>query len=294
MAPQDRLLEARTVLNCIVDTASIRNYTIQLNFSGSHHAVYRSQETLTFYIASGSFMSNNYFSDLLHRKTIITVVLLAALALLVYVSADAYQRYRAMLDLKAEISAAMQPVSNTVPDKPTVSGTRQVAALSLFGKKEKLAETQPQVIDAPITLLKLTLLGAIAADNEENSRVVIQIDNKKISIVQVGDPLPGTNAVIHQIQPTQVVLMRNGKLERLAINRPELKMDERTGGKDVLINSNSASGESLMDPIDLPSDTEESVPGHGAIAEPNAADTADETSYPPPPFEMPNLLPPKE
>ena len=90
-----------------------------------------------------------------------------------------------------------------------VSGTRQVAALSLFGKKTKKAEPVPEVIDAPITRLKLTLLGAIAADNTEKSS----------AIVQIGDPLPGTNAKIHQIQPTQVVLMRNGQI-RTPCNYP--------------------------------------------------------------------------
>ena len=133
-----------------------------------------------------------------------------------------------------------------------VSGTRQVAALSLFGKKTKKAEPVPEVIDAPITRLKLTLLGAIAADNTEKSSAIIQIDNKQLAIVQVGDSLPGTNAKIHQIQPTQVVLMRNGKLERLAIIRPELEMNDQDDISEIVINSSGSAGNSLLAPVGLP------------------------------------------
>lgn len=172
-------------------------------------------------------MPNNNFSNLLDSKILITLASISALALLAYATADVYQRYQKTMTLNAQIAFARQPVTGVSQDKPTVSGTRQVAALSLFGKKSVKDKSAPQVIDAPITRLKLTLLGAIAADIEENSKAIIQIDNKQVAVLQVGDSLPGTNAMIHQIQPTQVVLMRNGKLERLAILRPELVMDEQ-------------------------------------------------------------------
>lgn len=172
-------------------------------------------------------MPNNNFSNLLDSKILITLASISALALLAYATADVYQRYQNTMTLNAQIAFARQPVTGVSQDKPTVSGTRQVAALSLFGKKSVKDKSAPQVIDAPITRLKLTLLGAIAADIEENSKAIIQIDNKQVAVLQVGDSLPGTNAMIHQIQPIQVVLIRNGKLERLAILRPELVMDEQ-------------------------------------------------------------------
>lgn len=204
----------------------------------------------------------------------IALVIMAALALLATVAADVYQRYQKTVVLKSEIASASQPVAGVAQDKPTVSGTRQVAALFLFGKKETRAKPVPQVIDAPITRLKLTLLGAIAADITENSKAIIQIDNKQVAVVQVGDPLPGTNARIHQIQPMQVVLMRNGKLERLAIIRPELEMDERDGGSELLISSGRQSSR----------DTN---------SESRSINLPGEPAYPPPPFEMPDLLPPR-
>ena len=200
-------------------------------------------------------MTDSIISNLLRSKIVIVFIYLAALALLVYASAFAYQRYQEMLGLKAEIATASQPVESSVTkNKPIVSGTQPVAALALFGKQTKKAEPVAEVIDAPITRLKLTLLGAIAADNVEKSSAIIQIDNKQLAIVQVGDPLPGTNAKIHQIQPTQVVLMRNGKLERLAIIRPELETNAQSdeGEGELIIKSSGGTDGSLLTPIKLP------------------------------------------
>jgi len=195
-------------------------------------------------------MPDSIISNLLRSKIVIVFIYLAALALLVYASAFAYQRYQEMLGLKADIATASQPVESSVTtNKPIVSGTQPVAALSLFGKQTKKAVPVAEVIDAPITRLKLTLLGAIAADNAEKSSAIIQIDNKQLAIVQVGDPLPGTNAKIHQIQPTQVVLMRNGKLERLAIIRPELETNAQSDEGELIMNS---SGGTLLAPIVSP------------------------------------------
>lgn len=195
-------------------------------------------------------MPNNNFSNLLDSKILMALISISALALLTYAIADVYQRYQNSITLKAQIAFSAQPVAGVTQDKPTISGTRQVAAQSLFGKKSAKAKSAPQAIDAPITRLKLTLLGAIAADIEENSKAIIQIDNKQVAVLQVGDSLPGTNAMIHQIQPIQVVLIRNGKLERLAILRPELMMDEQGDGNDIPMKSSGSDGDSLLPPIE--------------------------------------------
>lgn len=240
-------------------------------------------------------MPDSIISNLLRSKIVIVFIYLAALALLVYASAFAYQRYQEMLGLKADIATASQPVESSVTkNKPIVSGTQPVAALSLFGKQTKKAVPVAEVIDAPITRLKLTLLGAIAADNAEKSSAIIQIDNKQLAIVQVGDPLPGTNAKIHQIQPTQVVLIRNGKLERLAIIRPELETNAQSDEGELLIKS-SGSGSSLLQPLELTGARGKGRPPiRRTTPDSDSLNSVDQPSYPPPPFEMPtSLLPPK-
>ena len=238
-------------------------------------------------------MPDSILSNLFRSKIVMTFVTLAALALLVYASAFAYQRYQETLGLKAELATAAQPVTGIAKDKPTISGTRQVAALSLFGKKTVKAEPVPEVIDAPITRLKLTLLGAIAADNVEKSNAIIQIDNKQLAVVQVGDPLPGTNAKIHQIQPTQVVLMRNGKLERLAIIRPELENNAPGDEGELLIKSSGSAGGSLLTPINMPrAPLSRQAARRAATPKSNAANKPAKPAYPPPPFEIPPLQPP--
>ena len=156
------------------------------------------------------------------------------------------------------------------------------------------AEPVPEVINAPITRLKLTLLGAIAADNAEKSSAIIQIDNKQLAIVQVGDPLPGTNAKIHQIQPTQVVLMRNGKLERLAIIRPELETNAQSDEGELLIKSSG--GGSLLTPINLPRASTSRQAIRRTAPRPNVRNPPAMPDFnPPPPSELPPLQrPPRQ
>jgi len=234
-------------------------------------------------------MPDSILSNLLHNKIVLVLVYLVSLALFVYASAFTYQRYQKMLGLTTEISTAAQPITGVTKNKPTVSGTRQVAALSLFGKKAITAEPVAEVINAPITRLKLALLGAIAADNSENSRAIIQIDNKQIAIVQVGDPLPGTNAIIHQIQPTQVVLMRNGKLERLAIIRPELEMKDHDDISEIVINSSGSAGNTLLAPVGLPK-VQRSIPAVNRTSPKlNSRKLTVTPAFSPPPSESPPL-----
>ena len=75
-------------------------------------------------------MPDSILSNLFRSKIVMVFVYLAALALLVYASAFAYQRYQKMLGLKADLATAAQPVAGVAKGKPTVSGTRQIAALS--------------------------------------------------------------------------------------------------------------------------------------------------------------------
>ena len=57
-------------------------------------------------------MPDSILSNLLRSKIVMALVYLASLALLVYASAFAYQRYQEMLKLKAEFATAAQPVEN--------------------------------------------------------------------------------------------------------------------------------------------------------------------------------------
>lgn len=196
-------------------------------------------------------MPGNSFGTLLRNKATVVLAYLVAIGLSAYAGYDIYQRYQTMHQLESRMTTAMQPVDAATRDIKKVKDTRRVAAMYLFGKQESRTKPKPQVVDAPVTRLKLTLIGTVAGNVPTDSKAVVQIDNKQVMIFKVGDTIPKTNAKIHQIQTTQILLMRNGKLERLAINRPELNSSE---GKDrqILINSKSRAGvDNLLTPTEV-------------------------------------------
>lgn len=224
--------------------------------------------------------------SLMQNKLVRTSVYIAAILLLVWAGYDIYQRYQTMQQLEVQIEKAMQPIARTAPENRGTAETRKVASIYLFGKQKVQTAPKPEVIDAPITRLKLRLIGVIAADNPEDSKAVVQIDNRQVMIFKADDTVPKTNAEIHQIQPTQILLMRNGKLERLVIDRPELDSDIEKN-RQIIVDSNSRAGiDNLLTPTELPQATNSRSKSSGrpAARQPGV--------NPPPPFEVPPLQPP--
>ena len=150
-----------------------------------------------------------------------TALTLLALGLLIWAGLDVYQRAKFHQDWKKDqLSPAPATITKTQQRRP--KNTRQVAKQHLFGQQQKTAQTV-EVTKAPATRLNLKLIGVIAGKGDGVSTVIIQIDNAEIGIFSVGDKLPRGNAEIERIENTQVLLRRNGKLESLAIIRPELE-----------------------------------------------------------------------
>lgn len=148
-------------------------------------------------------------------------ITLIALGLLLWVVLDVYQRYQYHQRWQAA-QQAEQPTIAASSQRPSPTNTRQVASQYLFGKKAAKVQPTAVVTKAPATRLNLSLLGIIAAQENGVSKAIIQIDNADVGVFSVGDALPKGNATIERIEATQVLLKRNGKLESLAIIRPEL------------------------------------------------------------------------
>ena len=151
-----------------------------------------------------------------------TAIYLIALALLLWAVLDLYQRYQFHQDWRNNQAKEEDPAAAIKTEAQTPKNTRQVADQHLFG--ETLQAVRPvEITRAPATRLNLTLIGVIAAKEDGVSKVIIQIDNSDVGVFSVGDSLPNGNATIERIEATQVLLKRNGKLESLAIIRPELE-----------------------------------------------------------------------
>ncbi len=148
------------------------------------------------------------------------VIYLFALALLTWAGLDLYQRYQFYQG--ENIQQQTQPAESDKAPSLTAKNTRTVAKQYLFGRQ--LPDIQPVALtQAPATKLNLKLIGVIAASEDGVSKVIIQIGSSDVDVYSVGDTLPKGNATIEKIEATQVLLRRNGKLESLAIIRPELK-----------------------------------------------------------------------
>ena len=153
------------------------------------------------------------------------VITLIATGLLLWAVLDAYQRYQYHQRWQSALQTE-QPAIAATPQRLSPTNTRQVANQYLFGKQAAKAQPAAVVTKDPATRLNLSLLGIIAAKENSVSKAIIQIDNADVGVFSIGDALPKGNATIESIEATQVLLKRNGKLESLAIIRPELEKQQ--------------------------------------------------------------------
>ena len=157
----------------------------------------------------------------LSGKAISAIIYLVVLGLLLWLAMDFYQRYQFHRDWKNEQNAESSAAVNK-PQAINPQDTLLVANQHLFGDDKTAIESET-ITQAPATRLNLKLIGVIAAQNNSLSKIIIQIDNSDVGVYSIGDKLPKGNATIEKIETTQVLLRRNGKLESLAIIRPELE-----------------------------------------------------------------------
>ena len=101
--------------------------------------------------------------------------------------------------------------------EPRNSAQHNIASWHLFGKPSaQPASVTPEKTNAPETRLNLELNGVYLEDQPENSRAIIAEKGKQQEHYQPGDNLPG-NAVLDEIHADHVLLLRNGRYERLAL-----------------------------------------------------------------------------
>lgn len=92
-----------------------------------------------------------------------------------------------------------------------------IANWHLFGKPAaQPARISPAKANAPETRLNLELNGVYLDDQPEYSRAIISEKGKQQQHYRSGDQLPG-NAVLDEIHEGHVLLLRNGRYERLAL-----------------------------------------------------------------------------
>ncbi|MFW2439413.1 MAG: type II secretion system protein N [Arenicellales bacterium] len=167
-------------------------------------------------------MPVSHLTIILKKNTSLLIIYTIVFALLTYSIFDIYQRIRKFNNIESRVDMAKQPELNADRDALVAKDTKQISSFFLFGRKNSNTPAIP-VAEAPATRLKLTLHGVIAGNDPVTSAAIISIDGKKSLLFSTGDHLPMGNAVINEIYPEKILLMRNGKLESLNIDRPELE-----------------------------------------------------------------------
>ena len=102
--------------------------------------------------------------------------------------------------------------------------------------------------DAPETTLNLILRGIFSAQPMNLSSAIISTSKRgKELIYGVGDSVPG-NAIIEEIYPTHIILMRNGRLETLKLPEKSVGgMQSGTPALNNMLNMNQSSDRILGD-----------------------------------------------
>lgn len=146
-------------------------------------------------------------------KPVVPKVICMLLAVLIVwqVVASALSLY----NLYAKEEHTQPPIS---PQTVKVNQTAKADESPIFG------DYVPEDIDdANIkkSMLNLSIVGVIYAENEEDSQVLIRLADGKENVYQIGDMLPG-GGTIKRITPLGVVVSRNGTLESLSLPKDEL------------------------------------------------------------------------
>ena len=104
---------------------------------------------------------------------------------------------------------------------------QRINASKLFYVKKERAK---KVTQAKKTQLRLSLDGIISAEEPVLSRAIIRTNNKKPLTYEVGEEIEGTNAKLHTVEASQVIIERAGALESLELER--LTIDQKKTKKE--------------------------------------------------------------
>jgi general secretion pathway protein C len=140
-------------------------------------------------------------------------------------------------DKDAQTAAApeKQPASTALP--PRDRKQYDIAGWHLFGEPSaQPAKVSPAKTNAPETRLNLELSGVYLDDQSEYSRAIISEKGRQQAHYRIGERLPG-NAVLDEIHEEYVLLLRNGRYERLML-------PENTAAQGGIVAASPPSGQS--------------------------------------------------
>jgi general secretion pathway protein C len=119
----------------------------------------------------------------------------------------------------------VNPSQNSTPDKTLSSRQKvdQIARAELFGKVYQQNNAQVVVQDAPKSTLNYKVRGIYYSEEQSLASVILEKNAKDTNFYRLGDEVDN-NIYINQIQADHVLISRNGKLEKLELEKPTANM----------------------------------------------------------------------
>jgi len=156
---------------------------------------------------------------------VINVANVVLVVLLAYSLADLTWRLMPAPEMESLPPIVSSKASNQIPERAF-----NIARFHLFGKKQVQANKQLATAPMRETKLNLTLHGVVASDQPAFSGAIISAPGKNERFYSVETEVAG-GAVLKEVHPDHVVLLRNGQYETLRL--PEQTLGQIQGNKAV-------------------------------------------------------------
>jgi len=159
---------------------------------------------------------------------VVTVVNLLVLAMLAHSLAQVTWRILPAPPTGPIPALAMGREPTGVAPVSDSTAVRRIAGWHLFGDATRTPVADvPSQTNLPETKLNLVLRGVLAVADKKRAQAIIAQPNGTEQPYGVGDSLPG-GAVLKEIKPTSVILLRNHQYETLSL--PKMDLGLSSGG----------------------------------------------------------------
>lgn len=120
---------------------------------------------------------------------------------------------------------------------PGAASARRIADWHLFGNAHEAQGDVPPQETLPETKLNLVLRGVLAINDKRRAQAIIAQPSGQEQAYGIGDTLPG-GAILQQIKPTSVILLRNNQYETLSL--PKLALNGAQSAESATAGDDSA------------------------------------------------------
>lgn len=128
------------------------------------------------------------------------------------------------------VNTSQLMVSNSQQSQTMLSARQkmdEIANSHLFGKVQQKQISVVEVQDAPESNLNYKVRGIYYSKDQSLASAILQKDSKTTKFYRLGDEVD-SNIFIQQIQPDHILISRQGRLEKLILEKPKPGLSARS------------------------------------------------------------------